>query len=64
MRLPAVLHRLDPGTGRLEVVAELGPRDRAGVTAIHRVVVAGDGQSFAYSYFRRLSDLYVVAGLR
>ena len=64
MRLPAVLRRLDPRTGRLEVVAELGPRDRAGVTAIHRVVVAGDGQSFAYSYFRRLSDLYVVAGLR
>jgi DNA-binding winged helix-turn-helix (wHTH) protein len=63
-RLPAVLERLDPATGRARRLAELAPRDRAGVTAIMRVVVARSGEAWAYAYVRHLSDLYVMAGAR
>jgi hypothetical protein len=30
----------------------------------YRVLVAPDGASYAYSYFRDMRDLYVVTGLR
>lgn len=56
--------RIDPRTGRQETWQEVTPSDRAGVTAIHRILVARDGQAYAYHYARNLSDLYVVDGAR
>jgi len=64
MRVPEVLWRLDPATGHATSIAELSPRDRAGVIGIGRVVVSNRGDAWAYSVFRRLSDLHVVAGVR
>jgi DNA-binding winged helix-turn-helix (wHTH) protein len=62
-RVPDVLRRLDPRTGKLEVLGELAPLDPAGALGIGHVVVADGGDAWAYSVLRRLSDLYVVTGL-
>ena len=40
------------------------PSDAAGLNTISRVVVTPDGGSYAYSYFRVLSYLQVVEGLK
>jgi eukaryotic-like serine/threonine-protein kinase len=62
--VPEILRRLDPATGRIEVLGEIAPRDTAGALGIGHVVVADGGDAWAYSVLRRLSDLYVVSGLR
>jgi DNA-binding winged helix-turn-helix (wHTH) protein len=61
---PRRLIRLDPGSGVATPIAELAPRDRAGVLSILTVNVAASGEAWAYSVIRRLSDLHVVTGLR
>jgi DNA-binding winged helix-turn-helix (wHTH) protein len=63
-RIPELLWRVDLATGRPELVAEVAPDDRAGVIRLTRLLVAQSGDAWAYSLIRRLSDLYVVTGLR
>jgi Tol biopolymer transport system component len=60
---PARLVKVDLRTGRRDRWRELMPADRAGVHEILRVVLAADGEAYAYSYTRELSDLYLVEGL-
>jgi DNA-binding winged helix-turn-helix (wHTH) protein len=62
--LPARLFRLRLSTGHLEPWREIAPPDRSGVVGINSVAVTPDGQAYAYSFARLLSDLYVVTGLR
>jgi DNA-binding winged helix-turn-helix (wHTH) protein len=62
-RVPETLLRLDPASGTPVALAELAPRDRAGVTALLGVQVAASGEAWAYTVARRLSDLHVVSGL-
>jgi eukaryotic-like serine/threonine-protein kinase len=64
VRIPARLHRLDLATGRATPWKELGPADRTGVTSVNAVAITPDGGSYAYSYGRESSDLYVAVGLR
>jgi hypothetical protein len=41
------------------------PSDPVGVEDMREtVVIARDGQSYCYSYLRRLGDLFVVEGLK
>jgi Tol biopolymer transport system component len=61
-RAPIAL--LDLATGRRQVWRVLGPSDPAGVTTIYYVNLTPDGRSYVYSYFRVLSDLFLVTGLR
>lgn len=42
----------------------LAPNDSAGVTAIVNVRITPDGKSYAYSFDRELSDLFLVDGVR
>jgi hypothetical protein len=58
------LIRLDPASGLASEVAELAPRDPAGVLRVLNVHVAASGEAWTYSVMRRLSDLHVVTGLR
>jgi hypothetical protein len=58
------LLRLDPRTGKAETLAELAPRDRAGVFGVLDVNVAADGEAWAYTFQRRLSDLHIVTGAK
>ena len=62
-RVPEILLRLDPGSGAAVTLAELAPRDRAGVTGILGAHVAASGEAWAYTVARRLSDLHVVSGV-
>jgi hypothetical protein len=60
---------LTPGArlGPYEILAPLGAvgmGDRAGLLSIDGIVMTPDARSCAYSYFRCLTDLHVVDGLR
>jgi predicted Ser/Thr protein kinase len=64
---PARIFRLDVKTGERVLWRELFPEDSAGVTGVatlsRRVRLTPDGRSYAYTYHRILSDLYLVEGL-
>jgi Tol biopolymer transport system component len=60
----ASIFRIQVDTGKREHVVTLTPGDSAGVTSIHRVRLAADGRTYAYSYFRELSDLFLVEGVK
>ena len=62
--LPARVYRLDLSTGRKELWKELMPCDATGVHTIFRVLLTPDGKSYAYTYKRALSDLYLIEGLK
>ena len=60
---PVTIVRIDLASGQRSVVRELVPADPlARVTPY--VVITPDGNSYAYAYRRRLSELYLVEGLR
>ncbi len=63
-RVPTAIVRLDLQTHRTRPWLELAPPDRAGVSQLYNATITPDGRSYAYSYFRVLSDLYLVEGLR
>jgi Tol biopolymer transport system component len=62
--LPAMVTRVEIATGRRTPVREILPADPAGVLSISPVLLSEDGKTCVYTYFRILSDLYVVEGLR
>jgi DNA-binding winged helix-turn-helix (wHTH) protein/Tol biopolymer transport system component len=62
--LPDKLYQVDLTTGRRQLVRVLLPPDPAGVNQILSASITPDGKSYAYSYSRVLSDLYLVRGLR
>jgi serine/threonine protein kinase/Tol biopolymer transport system component len=61
---PERLFRLDVRTGARVLFRELLPEDPAGVVGTDQVRVTPDGRSYAYNYYRLLSDLYLVEGLK
>ena len=58
--MPACVHRIDLTTGQRRLWKCLAPHDAAGVRSIMDVRITPDGTSYAYSYHRALSDLYVM----
>ncbi len=62
--LPAHVDRLDVETGARTPWKELMPSDPTGVGFIRAPHFTHDGESYAYSYARILSRLYLVKGLR
>jgi DNA-binding winged helix-turn-helix (wHTH) protein len=62
--MPAVISRLDVATGQKTPWRELQPPDAVGVRSVGDIVGTPDGKAYAYSYYRRLSELFVVEGLR
>jgi hypothetical protein len=61
--LPLPVLRYDLAGGRAQVWKELMPSDRAGVIWIGPLVTP-DGRGYVYNYYRLLSDLYLVYGLK
>jgi hypothetical protein len=55
---------LDIATGRRTLWKELMPPDPAGIRYLGGVSVTPDGRSYAYSYLRWLSDLFVADDLK
>jgi Tol biopolymer transport system component len=62
--LPAKLMRLDYQTGKRELVREIAPADRAGVSTSFQIVVTPDAQAYAYSLVQMLHELHLVEGLK
>ena len=62
--LPLRIDQLDLVGGRSTPLREVAPLDRAGVIGISAVLVSDDGSSYAYTYHRLLSELYLVEGLK
>jgi dipeptidyl aminopeptidase/acylaminoacyl peptidase len=60
----APIFRVDVKTGARTLWNTLAPSDPAGVKLISFVSLSSDGQSYAFSFDRTLSDLYLVEGLR
>jgi eukaryotic-like serine/threonine-protein kinase len=60
----APVYRLDLATGKRELVATLAPGDPAGVTSVLNVRMTADGKTYAYSFLREMSDLFLVEGVR
>jgi Tol biopolymer transport system component len=62
--IPMQLTRVDVATGHRQLWKQIVPSDPSGVLAIPSMKFSADGKSYAYSVGRRLSDLYVVDGLK
>ncbi len=62
--LPARVIRLDLETGEKKASHDLMPADPAGVVEVVSVALTPDVSSYAYSYHRILSDLFLVEGIR
>jgi eukaryotic-like serine/threonine-protein kinase len=60
----AEVSRVDLTTGVRSLWKTLIPSDRAGITGVRSIRISPDGGSYAYSYNRLLSELYLVDGLR
>ncbi|HUL79970.1 MAG TPA: protein kinase, partial [Vicinamibacteria bacterium] len=56
-------YRRDLVTGRRELIKEVRPPDPTGLS-LFWLLMAPDGRSYAYQYYRNLSSLFLVEGLR
>ena len=62
--LPSKVSRVNVTTGARIPWRDLMPSDPTGVVRVFPVLVTPDGRSYAYTYGRFLSTLYVVSGIR
>ena len=62
--VPVNVSRIDLATGAKTPLVETKLLDRAGVHEILRVLLTPDGQSYAYTYTRDRSDLYLIDGMK
>jgi len=62
--VPTRVFRLDLSTGKKQLFIELSPGDPLGLATIRTVRVTPDGKSYAYTYERALSELYLVEGVK
>ena len=62
--LPLKIVRYDIASGRREPWMDIHVSDPAGIVQLNTVVLTPDGKSYAYTFFRMLSRLYVVRGLK
>ena len=59
-QLPVKVVRLDPETQKRELWKQISSAEAAGAEDISVIRFAADGSTYAYSYYRILSELYVV----
>ena len=60
----ADVSRVDLASGAHSPWKTLIPSDRAGIMNIPKICISPDARSYAYSYNRLLSELYVVDGVK
>ncbi len=63
-QLPVTVFRLDPESGQRQPWKQIMGIDPAGIESIASMRFDANGDTFAYSYYRVLSKLYVVEGLK
>ena len=62
--IPATVVRLNPETGARRPFLQITPSDPSGVWGIRNLQVTPSGNAYTYSVIRKLSDLYVIEGLK
>jgi hypothetical protein len=62
--LRSEVHQLEISTGHRTLLWSLAAQDASGVSLAPAVRLTPDGKSYAYSYGRNLSDLYLADGLK
>ena len=62
--IPSRVTRVNVKTGGRVPWRDLLPSDPTGVIRVSPVLITPDGRSYAYTYGRFLSTLYVVSGIR
>ena len=61
--VPSAIERIDPSSGRRELVQPLA-MERKGVLRVESPTVSDDGKSYAYGVRRMISHLYLVEGAK
>jgi len=61
---PTRIYRIDVATGKRTLVREITPTNPAGLPGIRSFAMTADAQHLAYNYLRKLSDLYLIEGLK
>ena len=59
----AYVFQLDPVSGSRRFVGKAAPQDASGLTNVSPLTITPDGKSYAFTYARSLSDLFVVEGV-
>ncbi len=62
--IPSSVVRLNPVTGARRPFLRISPSDPSGVWGIRNLTIAPSGNAYTYSVVRKLSDLYLIEGLR
>jgi serine/threonine protein kinase/Tol biopolymer transport system component len=62
--VPAQIASIDLRSGERTIVRKLLPPDPSGISSILRIVMTPDARSYAYTYVRAISALYLVDGIR
>jgi Tol biopolymer transport system component len=62
--IPSRVFRVDLATKSRTLAAELSVPDRTGLTGIRYIQMTADGKSYAYTYSRFLTELYIIEGLK
>ena len=55
---------MDLGSGRRTELLRLVPPDPTGISGIQGIFVSRDGHTYAYNVIRKLSQLYLIRGLK
>jgi eukaryotic-like serine/threonine-protein kinase len=63
-RMPARVTRVDFSDGRRTLLKEIAPPELSGAISLSSYVMSGDGKSYAYSYFKYQTQLFLVDGVR
>jgi eukaryotic-like serine/threonine-protein kinase len=63
-QIPVRVLRVDLNNGKRTLWKEITPSDMSGISGLMNIVITPDGKSYAYTYRRVLSDLYLVPGLQ
>jgi Tol biopolymer transport system component len=62
-KIPSSIFRIEIATGKRELWHAIGPRNPSGVSGINSMLISRDGRSFAASYMREISELYIARGV-
>jgi len=61
---PTRITRIEVATGKRTLVREITPTNPAGLPGIRSFAMTPDARHLAYNYVRKLSDLYLIEGLK
>ncbi len=61
---PTRITRIDVATGKRTLIREITPTNPAGLPGIRSFAMTPDARHLAYNYVRKLSDLYLIEGLK